>query len=109
MKNTTYSILPSCVAIILLLIFISIYYKTSDFKAYEDVIATMSMEKANNFFTEYPNSSYKDRLVNEIIEWCKQQRTEECYRMILTAIPKDHIRYNELLLYYKTYYKKDGL
>lgn len=75
--------------------------KHNDQKAYEEVIATMSMEKAKRFFNNHPDSHYKDILVNEIIEWCNQEKTEECYRIILDTIPKDHIRYKELSSYYK--------
>ena len=44
--------------------------------------------KKQNVFNNHPDSHYKDILVNEIIEWCNQEKTEECYRIILDTIPK---------------------
>ena len=96
-----------CTAIFLLIIYICIFYTPSDQKAYNEVIATMSMEKARHFFYDYPNSRLKDILVNQIIEWCKQEKTEECYKIILETIPKDHRKYIELSNYYNAHFKAD--
>lgn len=98
--------------ILLTVIFLFIFYcsivnKSSDQKAYNEVIATMSMEKANQFFRDYPDSRLKDILVDQIVEWCKQEKTEECYRMILEAIPKDHATYRALQIYYNEQFKSD--
>ena len=82
--------------------------KPSDQQAYEEVVATMSMEKAKRFFDEYPHSEFRDKLIGEIIGWCKREETEECYRMILDAIPKDHIQYSEVSSYYEKHYQKEG-
>ena len=83
--------------------------KPSDQQAYEEVVATMSMEKAKRFFDEYPHSEFRDKLIGEIIGWCKKEETEECYRMILDAIPKDHVRYREVSSYYEKQYRKEGI
>ena len=93
--------------ILLFFICIFIFHKPSDQKAYNEVIATMSMEKAKHFFYDYPDSRFRDILVNQIIEWCKQEKTEECYRIILEIIPTDHMRYKELLSYYNERFKSD--
>lgn len=84
--------------------FISSCSKPSDEKVYKEIVTTMSMEKAKRFFDNYPESQYRDRLVNEIIGWCKHEDTEECYKMILDALPKDHTRYKEVIVYYEKYF-----
>jgi hypothetical protein len=90
--------------LILILMFLTtIFFKSehsSDKKAFEEVISMMSLEKAKQFFAEHPGSRYVDVLVNEIIEWCKQDNTEECYKNVLDIIPDDHPQVGELLNYY---------
>lgn len=93
--------------VIFLLIYILVFYKPSDQKAYNEVIATMSMEKAKHFFYDYPDSRFKDILVNQIVEWCQQEKNEECYKIILETIPKDHVKYKELSSYYNEQFKAD--
>lgn len=87
--------------------FISNCNKSSDKKAYEEVVATMSMQKARHFFAKYPYSTYRDKLVSELIEWCKREETEECYRLMLHAIPKDHPQYKEMSSYYESRFGKN--
>ena len=65
----------------------------------------MSMDKAKKFFEAYPKSRYRDRLVAMIIEWCGQEKTEQCYTMILEALPKDHPRYIEVFNFYENQFK----
>ena len=84
--------------------FISSCSKPSDEKAYKEIVATMSMEKAKRFFENYPHSQYRNKLVDEIIGWCKHEGTEECYKMILDILPKDHPRYEETAAYYKDHF-----
>jgi hypothetical protein len=83
------------------MLFLSSCGKLADQKAYEDIIATKSMEKAKRFFDSYPQSQYKDKLVNEIAEWCREEGTESCYRMAIEVLPKDHSRHRELVIYYE--------
>jgi hypothetical protein len=78
--------------------------KPPDQKAYEEIVATMSMEKAKRFFDNYPQSQYRDKLVNEIIDWCKHEETEEGYKLALEALPKNHLRYKEVVAYYEKHF-----
>jgi hypothetical protein len=75
-----------------------------DQKAYEEVVATMSMEKARKFFHDYSQSRYRDKLINEIIEWCKEEGTENCYRMAIDVLPKEDSRRKELITYYEKHF-----
>jgi hypothetical protein len=70
----------------------------SDRVAYDEVIATMSMEKAKRFFDQYPWSPYRDRLVDELVGACRREGTADCYRLILASIPRDHARYGEIVV-----------
>jgi hypothetical protein len=63
-----------------------------------------SMEKAKRFFDNYPQSQYRDKLVNEIIDWCKHEETEEGYKLALEALPKNHLRYKEVVAYYEKHF-----
>lgn len=80
--------------------------KPADQKMYEEVIATMSAEKAKKFFNNFPQSKYRDRLVNEMIGWCKEEKTKECYELILEALPKEHPGYGEMISYYQEHFGK---
>ncbi|MGH7407873.1 MAG: hypothetical protein ACREKF_07700 [Candidatus Methylomirabilales bacterium] len=73
--------------------------KPSDRAAYDEVVVSMSLEKATRFFATYPDSPYADQLVTDLIGWCRQERGNpvDCYRMILGAVPRDHPRYGEAL------------
>ncbi|NOY84231.1 MAG: hypothetical protein GXO96_05315 [Nitrospirae bacterium] len=83
---------------------LSACFKASDEKAYEEVLGQISLKKAAVFFETYKNSEYRDPLVNQIIGWCKEETTKECYTMILKVIPKNHVRYAEISQYEKKQY-----
>ncbi len=80
--------------------------KAADQKMYEEIMATMSAEKAKKFFQEFPQSRYRERLVQEMIGWCRQEKSKECYELILDALPKDHSQYGEIRSYYQEHFKK---
>lgn len=82
---------------------------SSDQKAYEQVVATMSMEKAKRFFDSYPQSQYRDRLIEEIIGWCKGEGTKECYRLLIQILPRDHRLYQEVVASYEKRFGVKGL
>jgi hypothetical protein len=81
--------------------------KPPDQKAYEEIVATMSMEKAKSFFDKYPQSPYRDKLADEIMNWCEQEAiTAVCYKMILDTLPKGQPRYKEAAAYYEKHFGK---
>ena len=80
--------------------------KPSDQKLYEEVIETMSMLKAKQFFKSYPKSQYSDKLADEIVGWCKQEETESCYKMLLDTLPEHHPRRKEMVTYYENQFSK---
>lgn len=72
----------------------------ADQRAYEQVIATMSMQKAAEFFKRFPRSGNRDSLVEEIVG-CREDDTPECYRLVMATIPKEHARYRDVVAQYE--------
>jgi hypothetical protein len=75
--------------------------KSSEKTAYEEIVATMSMEKARRFFDHYPRSEYRQKLGREIASWCKKEGTRESYEMVLNALPRDAEEYGNLAACYR--------
>jgi hypothetical protein len=88
------------------LLFIFNCGKPADQKAYEEILATMSMEKAKGFFDNYPESQYRDKLISEIIGWCQNENTDECYKIAIDTLPKDHPQYNKIIIYYNEHFDR---
>lgn len=82
-----------------------IYHQSADQEAYREVIATMSLEKAQRFFETFPESQYRDKLVSEIIGWCRAEETQECYEMIIATLPRDHPGHVQVIQLYESEYQ----
>lgn len=70
--------------------------KPSDQKAYEDVISTMSLEKAKNFFYTHPESPYADRLASDLVIMYSNEKSEVLCTELLKIIPEKYSQHKIL-------------
>ncbi len=78
--------------------------KPTDKQAYEQVLSTLSIESAKNFFKNYPESPYANQLAMDLIDACARDNND-CCNMVLKAIPENNKRYME----YKDLCKKRAI
>jgi hypothetical protein len=84
------------VIIIFLFSLMSLFYcKQSDKHAYEEVLSTLSLQKAKQFFENYPESPYIDQLITRIMALCAKEDTKQCCSMVIEVIPLKHGRREE--------------
>jgi len=100
MGKKALAILIALLVFAILTVFFLEFRNAPDKEAYEDILNTMSLNKAKRFFARYPQSKYKHLLIAELIAWCRREDTEECYRMMLDVIPNNDKRAGSRFSYY---------
>ena len=79
---------------------IGFFGRSTEKDAYEAVIATMSLKKAEQFLNRYPKSQFRNRLLYDIIGWCHASDDgKDCFLMISKIIPEDFPEYGKMKAY----------
>ena len=79
-----------------------------DQRAYEEVLATLSMAKAKQFCAEHQGSPYASRLGEDLVAWCYHENTRDCFELVLMALPREHSRRAEVMAYYRSHFEDAG-
>lgn len=68
----------------------------SEQAAFEEVLATFSIEKAESFLADYPDGDYADQLISHLADWCAEETDTELRFALVSSIPTTHARYAEI-------------
>ena len=80
----------SSILIGLLIVSLAACGRVRETRAYQEVLKNKSLAAAGNFFERYPESRYTDSLVEQLVQWCREEDSLELSRIVLDILPADH-------------------